>query len=189
MKLAHLFLISSVVLFSSHLAFAFDQCETVMSSPNELIRQIGETAVARSPVKYHSVAQSIKLVTRVSGNTLIPFAADQQGTKVIVFPPLFASVVCKLALAQFLILEGAEPGAFDQAAANAAKCFDSGGSQKTCLVGFANEFSPISKPSWVSPLTHKGSPWAYIPRLSTRSQCTSTPITFLTTLLGSEPKR
>ncbi|MEO0248593.1 MAG: hypothetical protein ABIN58_03405 [candidate division WOR-3 bacterium] len=81
------------------------------------------------------------MVTTGPSDGLIPFAAEQQGTKFVVFPALFAKVTCKIALAEFLINEGAQPEPFDQAAEAAAKCLDAGGSQRTCFVGFADELA------------------------------------------------
>lgn len=141
-KFTRLLLVVMFVTALSETTFAFDRCEAIFNNHDDLSRQIGETAVRQAPVKYYSLARSIKLVTKGHSETLIPFAGDQQGTKVVVFPPLFAKVMCNIALATFIVLEHEDQeGIFDQAAEAAAKCFDAGGSQKTCLVGFGDELA------------------------------------------------
>lgn len=142
MKSIRLLLVAIFVTVLSEAALAFDMNEPIFNDSNEFSRQISETAIRRAPVKYHPIARSIKLVTKGPRGRLIPFAAEQKGTKVVVFPPLFAEVMYKIALATFLSHEeDIQEGTFDQAAEAAAKCFDAGGSQETCLVGFANELA------------------------------------------------
>ena len=125
----------------TEVAFAFDKCETFPSDPVELSHEIAARVNKRAPVKYHPLVPTIKLVTSSLGEKLSPFADEQQGKKFIVLPPLFAKVACQIALAQFLRIEGIQEDAFDQASKAAANCFDAGGSQKSCIVGFANELA------------------------------------------------
>jgi len=141
MKFARPLFVAILVMALAEASFAFDRCETLSHDPGKLSRELSTAAILRSPVKYHDLARSIRLETTNPGDTLTPFAADQQGTKFIVFPPLFANVACKIAFAEYLIADGIQRDAYDQAAEAAAKCFDAGGSQKRCLVGFANELA------------------------------------------------
>ncbi len=141
MKLARPLFAAIFVMTLAQATFAFDRCETLSNDPGKLSRELSNAAIQRSPVKYHDLARSIRLETTSPEDKLTPFAADQGGTKRIVFPPLFANVACKIALAVYLTIEDVQRAAFDQAAKAAAKCFDAGGTQKRCLVGFANELA------------------------------------------------
>ena len=119
-------------------ALAFDACN-VASDPAHLGQELRDIAAARSPVRYHKLARSIRLITTDTGDRLMPGGGEQQNIKFILFPALFVKVTCEIALAMYLNLEGVEPDAFDQAARRAAQCRDAGGTQKTCLAGFADE--------------------------------------------------
>ena len=119
-------------------ALAFDACN-VASDPAHLGQELRDIAAARSPVRYHELARSIRLITTDTGDRLMPGGGEQQNIKFILFPALFVKVTCEIALAMYLNLEGVEPDAFDQAARRAAQCRDAGGTQKTCLAGFADE--------------------------------------------------
>jgi hypothetical protein len=101
---------------------------------------LGENALARVPVKYYEVARSIDLIVKPANEAqIIPFATEQQGRKIVILPAQFAVVACQLAIAEYVDTKATEKVFFDQAVGDAAKCFDSGGSQRTCLTAFANE--------------------------------------------------
>jgi hypothetical protein len=141
MKFTRLLLVVFFITAFSEATFAFDICEEIVNDPDELSRVIGDAVILRAPVGYHSLARSIKLVTKGSGEKFIPFAADLQDTKFVVIPPVFAKAMCNIVLARFLSIEGIQQETFDQEASIAAKCLDAGGSQKECLVGFSNELA------------------------------------------------
>lgn len=123
------------------ISFAFIQCETPGNVPGDLSRYIGDTATRRTPVKYYSLVRSIEVISDDSGKTIIPFAANHKGKKVVVFPKAFAIAMCKIALATYLVIEGVQDSGFNQAAEIAAKCFTAGQPQKACLIGFGNELT------------------------------------------------
>ena len=141
MKPLHTLLVATLFIFPAEFALAFGVCETVSENPNELKHQIAEVAIERAPVKYHALVRETQLVMKGVGERLIPFAVDRQGPKTIVFPPAFAKVMCKIALATYLSLEGIQESDFAQAAKAAGNCFEVGHPQLKCLIGFSNDLA------------------------------------------------
>ncbi len=140
MKTASLACIALLSFALSTLAWAYDECDTVASNPVALGENLRENALARVPVKYYEVARSIDLIVKPPNEAqIIPFATEQQGRRIVILPAQFAVVACKLAIAEYLDTKATQKVFFDQAVGDAAKCFDSGGSQRTCLTAFANE--------------------------------------------------
>jgi len=139
MKLARLLFAAACCCAVPEAALAFDGCAASLSNPDEVGREIGRRAIAQMPAKYFETVKNITIVTKSRGEAIIPFAIEQNGAKLIVFPPLFANVVCKIAISTYLVLAGVEQQSFDQAATRAGECIDNGGTQKTCLVAFADE--------------------------------------------------
>ena len=119
-------------------ALAFDACN-VASDPAHLGQELRDIATERSPVRYHELARSIRLITADTGDRLMPGGGEQQDIKFILFPASFVKATCEIALGTYMNIEGVEPDAFDQAARTAAQCRDAGGTQKACLIGFADE--------------------------------------------------
>ena len=119
-------------------ALAFEACDRPVD-PANLGRVWADQAAADSPVRYYELAHSIRLNTAYGGDRLMPAGGEELQTKYILFTPLFAKVVCKIALSTYLYVENVQPDVIDQAAQTAARCLDAGGTQKTCLIAFADE--------------------------------------------------
>jgi hypothetical protein len=141
MYFSRLLLLLFSVMALTEAALGFDRCETFFTEPGTLCRELEDAAILRTPVKYYQLARNIKLVTTGPGENFIPFAADLQGTKLIVFPPPFSKAMCKIAIAFYLIGKDNQENALEEAADSAAKCIDLGGPPNTCIVGFADELA------------------------------------------------
>ena len=147
MKLLTLFFTILLFLPLAHRAMAADICSGVTEDPVELGGNMSRMAAMRAPAKYLELARGITVVTAVPGDALIPYATEQQGRKVIVFPPSFALTVCKMAFATYLHNSGVQNADFDQAAARAARCLDTVGSLRTCLIRFSDDLMLRYRPS------------------------------------------
>ena len=121
--------------------FAFDQCANSFKTPAELHREISSSILSRAPAKHHALANKIKLITDDSTGALIPFAVEQQGVKIVVFPISFPRVLCKMTLATYLIIDGHPEADFQRAAQTAAKCIDARRPKRACLEELANELA------------------------------------------------
>lgn len=141
-------LLTSLIFFINY-AYAFDVCETLGNDPEQLLRRITEKSIDRAPVKYHALARDIKIITNAPSETIIPFAVEIEDSKIIVLPIPFAKILCNLSYATFFDVEGIKSAAFNQAATSAGKCFESGGSQKSCLTQFSNNLSDQYKDLYI----------------------------------------
>ena len=122
-------------------ALAFDNCDSLFKDSRQLAEDARNTAIARAPVRYRNMADSIRVVVDVPAATLIPFATEQQGTKIVVLPLAFARMACQMSLATFLKIENIQPENFDHASQIAARCLDAGKPRPACLLAFANELA------------------------------------------------
>lgn len=142
-------LAAAVLVFAglTQTAFAFDKCAASLALGDELGPLMSEQAVRRSPVKYHELARGIRVLTHAPGETVMPFATAQQGTRFVVMSPAFAKLACQLALAQYLAFETDDTG-MEQAARTAGRCLDQGGSQRKCLLAFGDEVARRYQGAW-----------------------------------------
>lgn len=120
---------------------AFDACNAIGDDAARLNREIRQGVIARSPARHHELSLRVRLVATGAGDSLIPFAGEQQGAPYVVLTPLFAKVACQIALARFLGIKGIQPDTIAQVGSAAGRCLDVGGSQKACLTAFAGELA------------------------------------------------
>ena len=135
-----LLLIIAAVLFASP-AIAFEHCDRVFKDSRHFVEEAMDIAVGRAPVRYHQLASSIRIVVDAPPSTLIPFATEQQGTKLVVLPIPFISMSCQMALATYLRVAGVQPESFEQAERAGAKCLDAGNPRAQCLTAFGNDLA------------------------------------------------
>jgi hypothetical protein len=121
-------------------ARAFEQCEQLTTSPSWLT-EVGEDVLARTPVKYYDLALRIRLLPTDASQVLSPQAIEVGGSMAVVVAPVFATVLCKVALSMYLAIDGKDPAALETAALAAGRCFDNGGTQRACLVAFADSLA------------------------------------------------
>lgn len=139
-----------------HPAFAFERCSAPLAAESAFGRDMGRAAIRRSPVKYNEIARGITLVTAAPGESLIPLAGEQQGTKFVLLTPLFAKVTCEVVLAQYIAIDVGDDAPLDQAARLAAQCLDQGGSTKKCLSGFGTDLARLYAKPWAAlPAEHR----------------------------------
>jgi hypothetical protein len=144
--LLHVFLTMTL----AEAAFAVEGCDQAVNNA-DLGRELKALVMGRTPVKYFDVARSIELVTQpFNQESFVPFATEFQGRKIVVVPPEFALVVCKLALAEYLQIRNSQKTLFDRAALKAANCLDGGGSIRTCFIGFSNDLASQYQRSFAS---------------------------------------
>jgi len=120
---------------------AFDPCDTIFKDTTQFAERARSMAIGRAPMKHRDMASSIRLVVDVPDTYLIPFATEQQGTKIVVLPAPFARLACQMSLATYLKLEGVQPQAFQRAAGTAAACIDAGRPKRACLLAFGDDLA------------------------------------------------
>jgi hypothetical protein len=128
-----------IINFESDL-LAFDMCNNIEINHHKLKKQITNTVHLRTPVKYLNLLQEIKLIT-ADNRILIPYAAESEGLKILVFPSKFAKVMCQISLATLMKLEGISNNVYNQAANDAGKCFSEKKSETICLTDFGNQLA------------------------------------------------
>lgn len=121
--------------------WGFADCDTMFESTEALAQQLTVEAVRRAPVKYHEHARNIVVLAREVPGHIVPFATQQQGTDLIVVPPDFVPVMCKIALSTFLKLDGRQAAHYEAASAAAGQCLDQGGSLPQCLHAYAEDLA------------------------------------------------
>ena len=126
-------------------ARAFEQCEQLTTSPSWLT-EVGEDVLARTPVRYHDLALQIRLLPTDASQVLSPQAIEVGGSMAVVVAPVFATVLCKVAISMYLAIDGKDEPALAIAAFVAGKCFDKGGTQRACLVAFADSLATDYRP-------------------------------------------
>jgi hypothetical protein len=121
----------------------------VFAEENGQQMSIVATGLAQVPINYYGLARSINVDTADQGVSISPFATEQKGRKVIIFPLSFAKVVCEVVLARYLNNEGVIKDAIlDSSAATAAMCLDVGRTQRRCLTGFAADLAKSVEPGF-----------------------------------------
>lgn len=116
-------------------AEAFDACEGFLADPGELRQFVTDNGVHDAPMRYFDQARSIRVETEVS-DRLIPVArTDADGNPVIVYPTAFPPMLCRMALATYLEIEG-DWRPFAIAARDAASCVATG-PRDPCLLRYA----------------------------------------------------
>jgi len=117
---------------------AFDRCDALLGNPDKLREFLIESGIRAAPVKYFDHARSIQIDLDGAGR-LIPFAKhDRQGRAVVVYPSAFPPVLCRMALATFLELEG-ERAPLVEAAREAGICVAARGGSPTCITEYARD--------------------------------------------------
>jgi tetratricopeptide (TPR) repeat protein len=126
-------------------ARAFERCDKWFASTDELRTFVFERAVRTAPKKYFDEARSIRIdIDRRSGK-IIPVAEfDSDRRPIIVFPAAFPPILCKMALAFYLVnMDGdwqpAAEAAMAEAARAASKCVLSDKPQEICLKDYARD--------------------------------------------------
>jgi hypothetical protein len=131
-----------VVLTLLPTAFASNVCPDIGGDPDELSQTLKAQSLSRSPVKYFDAARRIELITRTSNEALMtPYAVNLQGRKIVYLPVQFTTLLCNLVVAEYLGIEKDQANFFDRASGDAATCLNTGGTQRVCLLRFANELS------------------------------------------------
>jgi hypothetical protein len=87
------------------------------------------------------LANGIRVVVDVPNSTLIPFATEQQGAKIVVLPMAFVRLACQLSLATYLKVENVQSEGLERAARTAAACLDVGSPLPGCLIAFGNDLA------------------------------------------------
>jgi hypothetical protein len=114
-------------------AHAFERCDKLFASADELRTFVFEEGVRYAPKKYFDKARSIRIDIDQRTGHIIPFAKfDSDRQPVIVYPAAFPSILCRMVLATFLVLDGdTQPAA--EAASTAGRCVLSGKPREICL--------------------------------------------------------
>jgi hypothetical protein len=135
------FLLVLLATFLAGPAMAFDECDRNFQDPRRLAEDARKMALLRAPVRFREMAEAIKLVVGGPESASMPFATEQQGTRIVVVPKPFARIACQMSLSTFLTVGGAPPNRFDQAAHAAAKCLDTGNPMASCLSAFGSNLA------------------------------------------------
>jgi tetratricopeptide (TPR) repeat protein len=126
-------------------ARAFERCDKWFASTDELRTFVFERAVRTAPKKYFDEARSIRIdIDRRSGKILPAAEFDSDRRPVIVYPAAFPPILCRMALAFYLVnVDGdwqpAAEAAMAEAARAAGKCVLSGKPQEICLKDYARD--------------------------------------------------
>ena len=130
-------------------AQAFDRCDRLFAAPEELREFLIERGVRGAAMKYFEQARAMRLETAQAGGRLFPAATFEQGRPVIVYPAAFPPLVCRLALATFLVLDG-EPGPAGEAARDAGRCITAGRPRDVCLLDYARDLEQRYRASFAA---------------------------------------
>jgi len=127
-------------------ARAFERCDKWFASTDELRTFVFERGVRSAPKKYFDEARSIRIdIDRRSGKILPAAEFDSDRRPVIVYPAAFPPILCRMALAYYLVVDGdAQPAA--EAARAAGKCVLSGKPREICLKDYARDLERLIGP-------------------------------------------
>ncbi len=129
-----------VFLFSLiEVSFAQEICNSVSANSEELKREILESVLRRTPVKYHKLANEIRIIIEDSNESIIPTAVFVQGVKGVIIPRKFINILCSISHATYMYLEDPQNRNYDQEARVAADCLDNGNPLSNCLIGFSDQ--------------------------------------------------
>jgi hypothetical protein len=121
-------------------ALAFDRCDDLFADPQKLAAFLYERGVHDGPVRFFDRAQAIRVETGEAPGGLIPHAGlDAEGKPVIYYPLAFPPVLCRVALATYVVLDGDNWRPFAEASRDAAVCVDSGAGFDGCLQTFSRD--------------------------------------------------
>jgi hypothetical protein len=126
-------------------ARAFERCDKWFASTDELRTFVFERAVRTAPKKYFDEARSIRIdIDRRSGKIVPAAEFDSDRRPVIVYPAAFPPILCRMALAFYLVnMDGdwqpAAEAAMAEAARAAGKCVLSGKPREICLKDYARD--------------------------------------------------
>ena len=115
-------------------ARAFERCDKLFPSIDELRTFVFEAGVRNGPKKYFDKARSIRIDIDQRPRKILPAAEfDSNRQPVIIYPAAFPPILCRMALTTFLIFDGADEQPAAEAASAAAKCLLSGKPREMCL--------------------------------------------------------
>jgi hypothetical protein len=138
MRTAWVTLVITVSLISPRAAQAFDRCDKLFATSDELKTFLLEEGVQSAPVKYFAKAKSIRIETERAGR-LIPYATfDGQQSPIIVYPAIFPPVLCRLGVTTFL---GIQTGSdlLTEAARDAGRCIAANRPREICITDYAKD--------------------------------------------------
>jgi tetratricopeptide (TPR) repeat protein len=124
-------------------ARAFERCDKWFASTEELRTFVFERAVRTAPKKYFDEARSIRIdIDRSSGRIFPAAEFDSDRRPIIVYPTAFPPMLCRMALAFYLLNmddddQPAVEAAMAEAARAAGECVLSGKPREICLQDFA----------------------------------------------------
>src|SRR5258708_6809714 len=131
-------LVITVSIISATAARAFDRCDKLFATPEELKTFLLEEGVQSAPVKYFAQAKSIRIETEGAGR-LLPLAKnDSRGNQIIVYPAIFPPVLCRLALTAYLAI-GTNSDLLTEPARDAGRCIAANRPRETCITDYAND--------------------------------------------------
>jgi hypothetical protein len=138
MRIVLALLVITVSLISAPAAQAFDRCDSLFATPDQLKTFLVEEGVQSAPVKYFAKAKSIRIETEGAGRLLPVAKFDSQGNPIIVYPAIFPPVLCRLVLTTYLVNE-TNSDLLTEPARDAATCITGGRSSETCITDYAND--------------------------------------------------
>lgn len=122
------------------MASAFERCDGAYTSPAQLRQMLVEHGVHGAPVAHFENARAILIDTDASPAGLIPHAGwDSDGGAVIFYPAAFMPMLCRFALATFLVNGDADWRPFAVAARDAGQCIDATADRDRCLLSFGRD--------------------------------------------------
>jgi tetratricopeptide (TPR) repeat protein len=115
-------------------AHAFDRCDRLFGSNDELRTFVFEAGVRYGPKKYFDKARSIRIRIDQRSGKIFPSAEfDSDRQPVIVYPAAFPPILCRMALATYLVLDSDDWQPAAEAASAAGNCVLSGKPREICL--------------------------------------------------------
>lgn len=163
-------LVVTLPLISPSTARAFDRCDTLFATPDELKTFVLEEGVQSAPVKYFAKAKSIRIETERDGR-LIPFGTfDSQRNPIIVYPAIFPPVLCRLVLTTYLGIE-TDTDLLTEPARDAGRCIAANRPRETCITDYAKDLerryrAAFAKEGEQSKRTAYGMVWSAIGQLA-----------------------
>jgi hypothetical protein len=125
---------------------AFERCERLFASADELRTFVFEAGVRYAPKRYFDSARSIRIDIDQRSSKIFPTADfDPDGQPVIIYPAAFPPILCRMVLATYLDLDSdsqdSQPTA--EAARTAGKCVLSGKPREICLKDQARDLERL----------------------------------------------
>jgi hypothetical protein len=141
-------------------ASAFERCDRLFASPDELRDFVFDQGARNAPMKYFERAKSVRIDITSEPGRLIPVATfDRERRPVIVYPSAFPALLCRMTLATTLVLDG-ETQPADEAARDAGACITPRRPRESCLADYARDLERRYRTGFAA-LTEQGQRLAY----------------------------